>query len=138
MHAKVVSIDIGGDGHGFEAADESLVDVLIVEFLKDLRSEREVLCHSSGLVVTSEHNDVLGVVQFEAEKENAHFKREDATIDVISQEQKIGSRDALWIDNLFEHVNHVKELTMDVTDDDDRLLDAKHVCLLAVDSGDFL
>ena len=67
MHAKIVSVDIGRDWHGLEAADESLVDVLIVELLKDLRSEREVLCHSSGLVVTSEHNDVLGVVQLHAQ-----------------------------------------------------------------------
>ena len=31
------------------------------------------------------------VTYLEAEKENAHFKREDATIDVITQEQKIGT-----------------------------------------------
>ena len=35
VHAKVVSVDVGGDGHGLEAGDEELVDLLIVELLKD-------------------------------------------------------------------------------------------------------
>ncbi len=36
-------------------------------------------------------------------------------------------RDSLGVDNFLEHVDHVKELTMDITDDDDRLLDSQHV-----------
>ena len=36
-------------------------------------------------------------------------------------------RDTLRVDNFLEHVNHIKELAVDVADDDDWLLDAQHV-----------
>ena len=32
-------------------------------------------------------------------------------------------RNSFWVDDFLEHVNHVIELSMDVTDDDDWLLD---------------
>ena len=47
MHAKVVSIDVGSDGHGLETANKLLVNLLIVKLLKDFRAERKVLSHCS-------------------------------------------------------------------------------------------
>lgn len=42
-----------------------------------------------------------------------------------------GSLHLLWnalrVDDLLKHVDHIVELTMDITDDDHWLLDAKHV-----------
>ena len=45
MHAKIVTVNISGDGHGLEAADEVLVDFLVVELLQDLGAEGEMLGH---------------------------------------------------------------------------------------------
>ena len=89
MHAKVVAIDIGCDGHGLEQADEELVDLLIVELLQDLRSECKVLSHSTRLVVTSEHDNVAWEVELEAEEEDGDFEGEDASVNVVAQEKKV-------------------------------------------------
>ena len=40
-------------------------------------------------------------------------------------------RDALGIDNFLKHVDHVVELSVNVTNDDDWLLDSDHVGLIA-------
>lgn len=87
MHAQVVAIDVGCDRHAFETADEELVDFLVVELVQDLSSEREVLSHSTRLVISAQHNHVLGVSELEAEKENADFEREDTSVNVISKEK---------------------------------------------------
>lgn len=89
VHAKVVPVDIGSDGHGFEALDEKLVDLLIVELLKDFRPESEMLRHRARLVVAAEHDDLAGIVELEAEEEDADFKRENTAIDVVAKEEQI-------------------------------------------------
>ncbi len=66
MHAKVVAIDIGTDGHSLEAFDELLVYFLIVvEFLQDFLSECKVLGHGSRLVIAAEHDHITGEVELE-------------------------------------------------------------------------
>ena len=130
MHAKVVTIDISGDGHGLEALDEQLVDLFVVELLKDLGAEGEMLSHGSRLVIASKHDNVTWVVQLEAEKEDADFKGEDAAIDVITEEEQVCGGDALGVDDLLKHVDHVVELSMNVTNDDHGLLYADHVWLV--------
>ena len=62
MHAKVVPIDICGDGHGFKQANEKLVNFLVMELLQDLLPEREVLGHGAWLVIPAEHDHVARVV----------------------------------------------------------------------------
>ena len=47
MHAKVVAIYIRGYWHGFKCFDEFLINLLIFEFVQDLLSESEMLCHCS-------------------------------------------------------------------------------------------
>ena len=89
MHAEIVTVDIGGDWHSFKASNEELVDLLIVELLQDLRSEREVLSHGTRLVVASEHDDVARVVELEAEEEDGDFEGEDSPVDVVAQEKKV-------------------------------------------------
>ena len=39
--------------------------------------------------------------------------------------------DSLGIDHFLKHMDHVKELTVDVTNDDDGLLNAEHVRLIS-------
>jgi len=118
VHAKVVTVDVGGDGHRLEALDEHVVDLLVLELLEDLGAESEMLGHRSRLVVASQHGHVSREVDLEAKEEDADLEREDAAIYVVSQEEQIGPRDALRIDHLLEHVNHIKELAMNITNDD--------------------
>ena len=40
-------------------------------------------------------------------------------------------RDALGVDDLLKHVDHVIELAVDIADDDDWLLHAEHVGFIA-------
>ena len=63
MHAQVVTVDIGGDGHGFERVDELFIDVLLLEFLEDFASEGKVLSHGSGLVVAAQHDHLFREVK---------------------------------------------------------------------------
>lgn len=39
--------------------------------------------------------------------------------------------DSLGIDHFLKHMDHVEELTVDVTNDDDGLLNAEHVRLIS-------
>ena len=104
MHAKVVTIDVCGDGHGFEKANKELVDLLVMELLKDFGSECEVLSHSSRLVVATEHYYVARVVKLnfmqkiyqqathyytylKTEKEAANLEREDTSINIVAKEK---------------------------------------------------
>jgi len=56
MHAQIVTVDVGRDGHGLESVNEFLVDVLLSELLEDLTPEGEVLSHCSRFVVATQHN----------------------------------------------------------------------------------
>ena len=47
MHAQVVAVDVGRDGHGLEGVNEFLVDVLLSKLLEDLTPEGEMLSHCS-------------------------------------------------------------------------------------------
>lgn len=74
MHAKIITVDIGSNGHGFEETNEQLVNLLIVELLQDLRAESEVLSHGARLVISTQHDNVTRVVELETEEEDADFK----------------------------------------------------------------
>ena len=89
MHAKVVTIDVCGDGHGFEKANKELVDLLVVELLKYFGSESEMLCHGTRLMVAPEHDHLSRVVQLQAEQKHADFQRENSPVYVVAQEKEI-------------------------------------------------
>ena len=86
MHAKIVSIDIRSDRHGFEQFDEEFIDLFIMELLQDLRSESEVLRHSTRLVISAKHDHITRIIQLQTEEENADFKGEDASVNIIAKE----------------------------------------------------
>ena len=67
MHAKVVTIDVGSDGHAFKNVDKHLVNFLLLELLQNLVAESEMLSHGTALVVAAEHDHLLGEVQLESE-----------------------------------------------------------------------
>ena len=56
---------------------------------------------------------------------NWHRSKEEEEFSLASHLR----RDSLGVHNFLEHVDHVKELTVNVTDDDDWFLDSQHVGL---------
>ena len=103
MHAQVVAIHVCCDWHSFERINELLVNVFVLEFLQDFGPECEMLCHGSTFVVSSEHYHLSGEIQLQKEtlglkhatnlitylqtiEENEHFKRENASVNVVSKE----------------------------------------------------
>jgi hypothetical protein len=64
VHAEVLVVHDAGDGHGVEALHEDLVG-LLVERVDDLLPEGEVLRHVAALVVASQHDHALRVVDLD-------------------------------------------------------------------------
>ena len=91
MHAKVVTIDVCGDGHGFEEANKELVDFLVVELLQDLLPEREMLSHGARLVIAAQHDHISRVVELQAEEKDAHLQRKNTAVHIITQEKQVRS-----------------------------------------------
>jgi len=86
MHAKVVTVDVGSNRHGFEAFNKEIVDMFVVELLQDLLTERKVLRHGSRLVIATQHHHIFWEVDLEAEEEDTNFERKDSTINIVSEE----------------------------------------------------
>ena len=100
MHAKVVGVHDAGEGHTFEGLKEEVVEGLLFVFAQDFISEGEMLRHCSTFVITSKHYYFFRVVQlivlerkgyFQRVKEDKDFNGEDASIDVVPQEEELGS-----------------------------------------------
>lgn len=137
MHTQVVSVHVCREGHGLKAIDEQFVHVLGTELLKDFGAESEMFSHGSALVVSPQHNHLLRELDFHCVQEDEHFEREEAAIDVVSQKEKIDVwRASPWIDNLFEHMYHIKILAVNVSDDYYRLVHLQNVWFVFEDFRD--
>ena len=89
MHAKIISIDIRSDRHGFEALDEHFINLLIVELLKYFGPERKMFRHGARLMISSQHDNLAWIVKLEAEEEDADFEGENAPINVVTEEEQV-------------------------------------------------
>ena len=90
---------------------------------------------TTGLVVTSEEGDAVGPLELEAEKELEGLNGVIAAIDEITHEDVAGVGD---LTALFEKLEEVMELTVDITADGDRGTDGLHIAFLDQDLLDFL
>jgi len=90
---------------------------------------------TAGLVVTSEEGDAVGPLELEAEKELEGLNGVIAAIDEITHEDVAGVGD---LTALFEKLEEVMELTVDITADGDRGADGLHIAFLDQDLLDFL
>ena len=59
----------------------------MIVYLFTLFSEIEGGCHKSGLMVSSEQADVIGVVELVGEEESDYFDAEGAAIDVVAEKE---------------------------------------------------
>lgn len=65
MHAKIVSVNIRSDRQCFEGVDKELINFFF-ELLEHFEPEGEVLSHGTALVISSEHDNALRVVDLAA------------------------------------------------------------------------
>lgn len=127
MHAQVVAVDVSSNRHSLEAFNEQLVNLFFSELGQDLLTEREVLCHGTTFVIPSQHDNLFREVDLEAVQEHQHFQRENTSINIVTKEEQVSIGQSSWVNNFFEHVDHVVELAVNVTNNDNRLLNFEHV-----------
>ena len=70
VHAQVVSVHIGSNRKGFEALNEEFVNLFVFKLLEYLGAEREVLSHGPTLVVSTQHDHRLWILDLQ----NAQLK----------------------------------------------------------------
>lgn len=83
----------------------------------------------SAFVVPPQQEDCVLEFEFDCQDESQHFDREAASVDVVSEEDVLGGVEGpagVVVDDLDEIV----ELSVDVSDDGDGVLDADDVGLL--------
>lgn len=125
MHGQVFTGDIARDGHRIENFHEQVIDFSI-EALQDFVAEGESFGHVSRLVIASQHHDVSGEVLLNGKEKNADLDAEDATVDIVTEEEVV---ERAWLTGLANHVQQVRVLPMDVADDANRLIDLHEVRL---------
>ena len=86
VEGKELVVDEAWDRESVECFHEQVVSFLVV-FVETLCSEVEELSHLPALVVSSEHEDCGGVVQFQGVQEHYYFAWERATIYVVPKEK---------------------------------------------------
>ena len=119
MHRKVQSINDGCDGEHIKCLHVLLIAFLVVEH-EDLIAEVEMLSHISRLVISTQHDDIVGALELQAEKVGCDFRTIVASINIVTQEEHLlvasGARAAF---NLAKHGDKIVELAVDVANDDD-------------------
>ena len=65
MHAEVVSVDIGCQGHGLKGVNKQFVEFFVTEFMKDFSSKCEMLSHGAAFVISTQHDDIFRVVNLQ-------------------------------------------------------------------------
>ena len=126
MHGQVFTGNVTRDGHRIKNFHEQVIDFTI-EALQDFVAEGESFGHVSRLVIASQHHDVSGEVLLDGKEKNADLDAEDATIDIVTEEEVV---ERAWLTGLANHVQQVRVLSMDVADDANWLFNLHEVRLL--------
>ena len=130
---------------------------LFVKFGQDFLAERIISGHRPALVIASKQDDFVRKVDLESKKGEDDLDAEHTAIDIVAHKDQSELQLALLSSyQAIEHVNHVIELPVDVSDDRVRLgslidfskvglpakqlhgLDCDFVCMLLVYSTLFL
>jgi len=93
--------------------------------------------HGATFVISAQHNYIFGVIKLEAEQENADFEGKYASINIVAQEKQVRFWDALRVNHLLKHVDHVVELAVDVTNNNYGFIYAQHIRLISENPGNF-
>jgi hypothetical protein len=126
MESEELIIHETGDGEGIEGLHEQVVSLLVV-LVNALGSEVEELGHLTTLMVSSQHVDCPRKVEFEGVKEEDDFTGERSSIYIVSEEEVFG---LLRIASDIEHLHEVIVLSVDISNDGDRVVESQQVRLL--------
>ena len=113
MHGEDLLVDDGSDGQAVEAISESLPKLDVVSSLA-LIVETVDAVDRGALVVTTENEEVLRVLDLVCEEQADCLQRLLATIDVVAEEEVVG----LWGEAaIFEEPQQVVVLAVDISAD---------------------
>ena len=135
MDAEDLSFDDGSDAEVIEDFSAVLPGVNVTILAHGLFVETVDGGDTTGLVVTSEESDAVRPLQFEAEEELEGLNGVVAAIDEITHEDVAGVGD---LTALFEKLEEVMELTVDITADGDWGAHGLHIGFFDQDLLDFL
>ena len=134
MHAEDSVRDESRDGEIREDVAEELVDFHVEPHLA-LVVESIQLVDSRTLVVSSQQEEILWVLDFVGEQQTYHFYLLSASVDVVSEKEVIGFRRKA---SVVEESEQVLELTVDVSTDFYRSFQFQENRLFLHDSIHFL
>jgi len=119
VHGEDLLINDGGDGQAVEAVGESLPKLDVIASLA-LVVETVDTVDGSALVVTTENEEVLGVLDLVSQQKADGLERLLATVDVVTEEEVVGlGREA----TVLEETEKVVVLAVNITADLDRRLE---------------
>lgn len=111
MHAEDLLVNDGSDGETVEAVCERLPELDVIAALA-LVVESIDTVDGRALVVTTENEEVLGVLDLVREEETDGLERLLSTVDVVTQEEVVG----FWGEAaVLEQAEEVVVLAVDVT-----------------------
>ena len=111
MHAEDLLVDDGSNGETVEAVGESLPELDVIAALA-LVVESIDTVDRRALVVTTEDEEVLGVLDLIREEETDGLERLLSTVDVVTKEEVVG----FWGEaSVLEQTEEVVVLAVDVT-----------------------
>jgi hypothetical protein len=111
VHGEDLLIDDGGNGKAVEAVGESLPKLDVVSALA-LIVETVDTVDRGTLVVTTQNEEVLRVLDLVGEEKANGLERLLATVDVVAEEEVVG----LWGETtVFEKTQQVVVLAVDIT-----------------------
>ena len=108
--------------------NEQIVNWFIFNILPNyFISEKEVLCHSRWLVITSKHYDLLWKVDFETIKESNDFYWIIPSVYIVPKEKHITTWQISAVNYFLKHMYHIIKLTVYISYDDHWLFYSNHV-----------
>lgn len=111
MHGEDLLINDGGNGETVEAVGESLPELDVVSALA-LIVETVDTVDRGTLVVSTQNEEVLGVLDLVRKKEADGLERLLATVDVVTEEEVVSLRGEAAV---FEETQEVIVLAVDIT-----------------------
>jgi hypothetical protein len=111
MHAENLFVNKGGNGQAVETVGEGLPDTDVVASLA-LVVESVDSVNGGALVVASQHEEVLGVLNLVCQQQAHGLKGLLASVHVVSEEQVIG---VWWESSVLEQAEKIEELSVHVS-----------------------
>jgi hypothetical protein len=128
MHAEILLIDDAGKRQGIESIHEIEVNILVV-LPAGLLVEIHYLSHLTSLVISSEHDDLRGVLEFGRHQQNSHFHSLRTPVYVIAKEEQMLTWTLLERGKNAQDLQQIGKLAVDIADDDDWIVNFEYVWL---------